>query len=229
MSLRSPSSQIDRPCGRAKRKRTAAPSRNRQPTKANGGSDTIASLTTTKVAPKRNAATTNPTYACIRSPIGGKLSVQCQVPSIVMTSDEHTDDTVLPLRDRIPEYLTVFAAGLGASAGVGLLIGLIFGQSLWSGVGYTVIMYGVVMLLAGGASGGGYTNLGAGAIGAAFSGRRFDEEGQEDQERQAGQRQDPLERLRKGLRPEANPRAFWQVIAGVVYIAMGISIVSLGG
>jgi len=146
-----------------------------------------------------------------------------------MTSDEHTDDTVLPLRDRIPEYLTVFAAGLGASAGVGLLIGLIFGQSLWSGVGYTVIMYGVVMLLAGGASGGGYTNLGAGAIGAAFSGRRFDEEGQEDQERQAGQRQDPLERLRKGLRPEANPRAFWQVIAGVVYIAMGISIVSLGG
>jgi len=146
-----------------------------------------------------------------------------------MTPPEHTDDTALPLRDRIPEYLTVFAVGLGASAGVGLLIGLIFGQSIRSGVGYTVIMYGVVMLLAGGASGGGYTNLGAGAIGAAFAGRRLDEEDQESRELRSGQRQDPMERLRKGLRPEANPRAFWQVIAGVIYIAIGVAIVSFGG
>lgn len=146
-----------------------------------------------------------------------------------MTPPEHTDDTVLPLRDRVPEYLAVFAMGLGASAGAGLLIGLVFGQSIWSGVGYTVIMYGVVMLLAGGASGGGYTNLGAGAIGAAFAGRHLDEEDQESQDRRKGQRQDPMERLRKGLRPEANPRAFWQVIAGVLYLAIGIGIVSFGG
>lgn len=146
-----------------------------------------------------------------------------------MTSDEHTDDTVLPLRERIPEYLTVFGVGLLVSAGVGLLIGLIFGQSIWSGIGYTVMMFGVVMLLAGGASGGGYTNLGAGAVGAAFGGRRVDEEEQEHQDRRTGQRQDPMERLRKGLRPEANPRAFWQVIAGILYIAVGVGIVSLGG
>lgn len=146
-----------------------------------------------------------------------------------MTSDEHTDDTVLTLRDRIPEYLTVFAVGLAASAGVGLLVGLIFGQGIWNGVGYTIVVYGVVMLLAGGASGGGYTHLGAGAIGAAFGGRRTDDEGSEDQQRRTGQRKDPMERLRKGLRPEANPRAFWQVIAGAVYIAIGIAIISLGG
>lgn len=146
-----------------------------------------------------------------------------------MTSHEHTDDTVLPLRDRIPEYLTVFAVGLVASVGVGLLIGFIFGQGIWNGVGYTIVMFGVVMLLAGGASGGGYTNLGAGAIGAAFGGRRTDEENPEHQERRTGQHHDPMERLRKGLRPEANPRAFWQVIAGVLYIAIGIGIVSLGG
>lgn len=146
-----------------------------------------------------------------------------------MTSDEHADNSVLPLRERIPEYLTVFAVGFAASAGVGLLIGLIFGQNVWSGVGYTVVMLGVVMLLAGGASGGGYTNLGAGAIGAAFAGRRVDEEEQEHEDRRSGGHQDPMERLRKGLRPEANPRAFWQVIAGVLYITIGIGIVSLGG
>ncbi len=67
------------------------------------------------------------------------------------------------------------------------------------------------------------------AIGAAFGGRRVDEEEQEHQERRTGQRRDPMERLRKGLRPEANPRAFWQVIAGALYIAIGIGIVSLGG
>ena len=146
-----------------------------------------------------------------------------------MTPPEHTDDTVLPLRDRIPDYLTVFVAWLGASVGVGLLIGLIFDQSIWSAVGYTVAMFGVLMLLAGGAAGGGYTNLGAGTIGAAFGGRRVDEEEQEHQERRSGRQQDPMERLRKGLRPEANPRAFWQVIAGILYIAIGIGVVSLGG
>ncbi len=146
-----------------------------------------------------------------------------------MTRPEHIDDTVLPLRDRIPEYVTVFAVGLGASAGVGLLIGLIFGESIWSSVGYTIVVFGIVMLLAGGATGGGYTHLGAGAIGAAFGGRRVDEEEQEHQERRTGQRRDPMERLRKGLRPEANPRAFWQVVAGALYIAIGIGIVSLGG
>jgi hypothetical protein len=146
-----------------------------------------------------------------------------------MTPPEYPDDTVLPLRDRIPEYMAVFAVGFGASAGFGLLIGLLFGGSIWSGIGYTIVVFGIVMLLAGGASGGGYTHLGAGAIGVAFGGRRVDEEEQEHQERRMGRKQDPMERLRKGLRPESNPRAFWQVVAGVLYIVIGIAIVTLSG
>jgi hypothetical protein len=41
------------------------------------------------------------------------------------------------------------------------------------------------------------------------------------------QRVDPRERLRKALRPEKNPRAFWQVIAGPVYLASGIALLEI--
>jgi hypothetical protein len=41
------------------------------------------------------------------------------------------------------------------------------------------------------------------------------------------QRVDPRERLRKGLRQEKNPRAFWQVIAGLVYLASGIALLQI--
>ncbi|MEN8233548.1 MAG: hypothetical protein ABFR89_01315 [Actinomycetota bacterium] len=146
-----------------------------------------------------------------------------------MYHDEHADNEVLPLRDRIPEYVAVFAIGLGAAGAFGLLIGLLMGSGLWSATGYTIVMLGIVLLLAGGASGGGYTSLGIGAVGGMFGGRRVDEEEQEHLQRRSGRAQDPMERLRKGLRPEANPRAFWQVIAGALYIAVGIWIVSIGG
>ncbi len=145
-----------------------------------------------------------------------------------MEDSDEFDDVVLPLRDRFGEYAAVFAVGFGVSVVVGVVVGLFTGGSLWSAAGYTVMLLGVVMMLAGGASGGGYTHLGAGAVGAAFGGRRVDEEEQEYQERRAGKRQDPMERLQKGLRPEANPRAFWQVVGGVLYIAVGIVIVTLG-
>jgi len=145
-----------------------------------------------------------------------------------MHDPDEIDDVNLPLRDRIPEYLAVFAVGFGVSAGVGLVVGLVGGGSIWSAVGYTVMLLGVVMMLAGGATGGGYTHLGAGAIGAAFGGRRVDEEEEEFQDRRTGRRRDPMDRLRKGLQPEANSRAFWQVIGGVLYIAVGIAIVALG-
>jgi len=52
-----------------------------------------------------------------------------------MTPPEHTDDTVLPLRDRIPEYLAVFGVGFGVSAGGLLLIGRIVGNGMWSAMG----------------------------------------------------------------------------------------------
>jgi hypothetical protein len=141
--------------------------------------------------------------------------------------EDKLDDGDLPLRDRLPEYLVVFGVGLGASIGVGLVVWLISDVSLASSVGYTIILYGVVLLLAGGASGGGYTNLGVGAAGALFGTRRTDEAQDElDESRGAKSRTNSQDRLRRGLRPEANPRAFWQVIGGGVYIALGLIIVA---
>lgn len=146
-----------------------------------------------------------------------------------MNPDEATEDEILPLRDRIPEYLAVFAIGFASSAAVGVALGLMTGGGAWQGAGYTMMVFGVVLLLAGGATGGGYTHLGAGAVGAMFGARRVDEEEQEHQDRRTGAARDPMDRLRKGLRPEKNPRAFWQVVAGAAYIAAGIGIVTLGG
>ncbi len=86
-----------------------------------------------------------------------------------------------------------------------------------------------MFLLAGGATGGGYTNLGVGAVGAMFGTRRTDEAQSEMDESWGGKpKMDPQERLRKGLRPEANPRAFWQVIGGMLYVGIGLLIVVLG-
>lgn len=143
------------------------------------------------------------------------------------------DDTAasaeLPLRDRLPDYLGVFGIGLAVCAAIGLVIWLISDVALASSVGYTTILYGVVFLLAGGATGGGYTNLGIGAAGALFGTRRADE-AQDDVETTGGFRDSvsSQERLRRGLRPEANPRAFWQVLGGAAYIALGLIIVILG-
>ena len=33
--------------------------------------------------------------------------------------------------------------------------------------------------------------------------------------------------MRQGLRPEANPRAFWQVVGGGLYVGIGLLIVIL--
>lgn len=135
-------------------------------------------------------------------------------------------DAVLPLSDRLPDYGAVFAVGLAACVGVGLVIWLVSDVSLASSVGYTTILYGVVLMLAGGAAGGGYTNLGMGAVGALFGTRRADETQQEVGATWSGrERVDPHERLAKGLRPEANPRAFWQVVAGISYVALGLIVV----
>ena len=134
----------------------------------------------------------------------------------------------LPLRDRLPEYLAVFGVGLGAAIVVGLLIG-ISSAPLGDAVGYTIVMLGVVFLLAGGASGGGYTNMGIGWIGSLF-GAKLPADGDVDAadvSKRGRGRIDPRERLRRGLRPAANPRAFWQVIGGFGYVAVGIALLEL--
>ena len=133
----------------------------------------------------------------------------------------------LPLRDRLPDYGAVFGIGLAGCVGVGLVIWLISDVSLASSVGYTIILYGIVLMLAGGATGGGYTNLGMGAVGAMFGTRRADETDEVGTTWSGREKVDPSERLARGLRPEANPRAFWQVMGGIAYVALGLVIVIL--
>ena len=69
-------------------------------------------------------------------------------------------------------------------------------------IGYATIGIGTLLLLVGGARGGGYTNLGLGAVEAVVGGRnRTDDDYEEDEELRRGavmKRRDPMERLRKG-------------------------------
>lgn len=65
-----------------------------------------------------------------------------------------------------------------------------------------------------------------GAMGALFGTRRVDEP---QPEADSSFKLTPQERLEKGLRPGANPRAFWQVIGGALYIAIGLLILTTSG
>lgn len=166
-----------------------------------------------------------------------------------------------PLSERIPEYLTVFAIGFGMIAALALAgwvffaftarfgreVGLVllrpvFGSGVatpgWgfdagylSILGYTLIIVGTALLLVGGSKGGGYTNIGVGAVEAMFGGRnRAHDDFEADSDQRHGavmKRQDPMARLKRGLRPEANPTAFWQAVAGFSYIAIGLGLLSL--
>lgn len=135
-------------------------------------------------------------------------------------------DDGMSLADRMPDYLATFAIGFGIMVLIGGAIWLISDIPLASTVGYAVILYGVVFLLAGGSTGGGYTNLGMAAMNSLTRTGRSNEMAQADAQRYVPT---PKERLRKGLRPEANSRAFWQVIGGCLYIAIGVLIVATLG
>lgn len=177
-------------------------------------------------------------------------------------AEKELAETLEPLRERLPVYGRLFALGIAAAAGIGLvgwvflsltsrlgrsaavpLLRTVFGSDAvaavdWgvlggtiAAIGYGLIAFGTVLLLVGGARGGGYTNIGLGAIEAVVGGRnRTEDDFEADAELRRGKvmkRRDPLERLRKGLRPKANPTAFWQAIAGIGYVAIGIVTVGL--
>lgn len=148
------------------------------------------------------------------------------------THPEDAEDAVEPLAERFPDYLKVFGLGAGVAVLAGILWGSISGLSIVEGISYSLMLLGTGFLLLGGASGGGYSNLSLGAAGALFGGRhRQADEYEDDPAARRGHRvrQDPMERLRRGLRPEANPSAFWQVIAGFSYIGAGIALIELVG
>jgi hypothetical protein len=137
-----------------------------------------------------------------------------------------SDDVALPLRDRLPDYLATFGILWVVILVVGLGVGTFSSASLVEGVAYIALATGVALLLAGGASGGGYTSLGLGAAGALFGFRQRHDEDYEDAEVRRGllKRVNAEERLRRGLRPEKNPRAFWQVVAGFINLGIAMAL-----
>ena len=139
---------------------------------------------------------------------------------------ESPEDILLPLRDRFPDYLATFGILWAAIVVAGLAIGIFTAASLVEGVAYVALATGIALMLAGGASGGGYTSLGMGAAGAIFGSRQRHDDEFDDAEVRRGRlkRIDAQERLRRGLRPEKNPRAFWQVIAGAINLAAAMGL-----
>ncbi len=107
----------------------------------------------------------------------------------------------LSLRDRLLDYVGVFAIGLAVSAAVGLVIFVIWGPAFGDAIGYPIIIVGAVLLAVGGVTGGGYRAMGI----------------------------DPSDRHRMAPRPEANPTAIWQVIAGFAYVGIGSGVTALFG
>ena len=130
-----------------------------------------------------------------------------------------------PLRERLPIYARLFGIGLAAAVGIGLAVGAFTAAGVWPAIAYTLVAVAVLLLMAGGASGGGYTNLGAGAFSNMFGGRR-EIEGVDDLDL-VKNRKTSLnleDRLARGLRPGPNPQAFWQVVAGFLYLAIAVVI-----
>ena len=144
-------------------------------------------------------------------------------------SEVPPEEVSLPLRERAPECLTVFGIMWGVIVVVGLAIGLFTSASLIEGIAYVALVVALGLLLAGGASGGGYTSLGMGAATAIFGGRQRHDEDYDDEEVRRGfiKRVNTGDRLRRGLRPEKNPRAFWQVIAGFVTLAAAMVLLTV--
>jgi len=136
------------------------------------------------------------------------------------------NDDLEPLRERMPIYLKIFGIGVAAASGFGLTASLLTDLSVAEGMGYSLITMGTILLLISGARGGGFSNIGVGAFEAVVGGRnRADDDYVEDSDLRRGRatkRRDPIDRLRRGLRPPANPGAFWQAIAGVIFLTAGV-------
>ena len=130
-----------------------------------------------------------------------------------------------PLRERLSIYGRLFGIGLAGAVGIGLAVGLFTSADVWPAIAYTLVAVAVVLLMAGGASGGGYTNLGAGALSNMFGGRR-EIEGVDDLDLVKDRKRSVNleDRLARGLRPGPNPEAFWQVVAGFLYLAIAVLI-----
>ncbi len=145
-----------------------------------------------------------------------------------MTSPTPPEDILLPLRDRLPDYLAIFGVMWGVILVAGIAIGLFSSATVPEGIAYSALALGILLLLAGGATGGGYTSLGMGAAGAIAGARQRHDDEYDDADVRRGRlkRVSAQDRLRRGLRPEKNPRAFWQVIAGFANLTVAMILLS---
>jgi len=127
-----------------------------------------------------------------------------------------------PLRERLPGYLAAFGIGLAAGAAVGVIVWLATSARLSDAVGYTYSALGAVLLLVGGVRGSGYPRPGAasrGTVGRGL-GTAWEAVGRRGDQGEAT-RLDPVGRRRRLMAPP-NPAAFWQVVAGCAYLAIGV-------
>ncbi len=141
----------------------------------------------------------------------------------------------LPLRERMPEYLVIFAIGLAVGIVVGAIIGALSSVGFGSAIGYTVLLMGAGFMIAGGIPGSGVY---AGGFGSIFTGNS-DQAGQTssgnapsggasgaspDGSDDVGSPSDVRQRMQRRLRSEKNPTAFWLVMGGIAYVIIGLVI-----
>ncbi len=131
---------------------------------------------------------------------------------------------VEPLRQRLPRYLRDFAVAVVAAAVTGVLVAALTGAPLGGGVGGAFVALGVVLLLSGGLSGGGYVRT-SGDYGIHY-GKRHDQ-GLDSTEGDIARIQDLRARMRRELRPARNPAAFWQVIGGLAAAGLGVLVLQV--
>ncbi|NNF68451.1 MAG: hypothetical protein HKN01_01655, partial [Acidimicrobiia bacterium] len=106
----------------------------------------------------------------------------------------------------------------------GIVWSLLSGASVAEATAWSSWILGTVMLLLGGTSGSGLSRMSSEDYGIHY-GRRHGH-GFDDTEGEILRAEDLKERLRRGLRPEANPTAFWQVVGGLAVIGFGLAVLS---
>ena len=120
------------------------------------------------------------------------------------------------LRHTVLDKGAVFGAGLVVATTTGLVIGVLTSAAVATAIGYALLLFGVVWLFAGGMSGGGFSVLGVGRGAGRYT-------------YAVGDGNEPLlAELRHGYRPAADPVAFWLVVGGVLYVAIGIVVITTG-
>ena len=132
-------------------------------------------------------------------------------------------DVAEPLRDRLWVCGRWLLVEIAAAAAISLVVWWLTQLSWLDALASCLVGIGLLSLLSGGMSGGGFVT--AGPYGA-FFGRRHDA-GWNSSAGEMRRAQDLRERLRANLRPRANPTAFWQVIGGCVLIGLGVVVLSI--